>query len=592
MTAKRRFQLAAALRALALHAAIPGLVLAALVVPGLALLPSGAFAQSGTPSPAMHRFAARDLRELKLVVVQQSGRNKPLDTLARENVQFITEKHRYKGQEPLATYLSWVFEGDKWMDEPMVRVQYLPLRREAGLDLERTLYSANELRSNEKLMALFRTVDAKERASQKLDKNENEAKNVGTKLLVLNEAMSGEALRIVPNPMNKDASWFTLQEAAQAPFFDTATVRQALGDIITAFEKDDGAGVAAGGATLRTALGKIAPTAMPSTRAIQSEYRYNTLNPFQKAWILYFIAFVLLLLAMTLRAKFWYWGGLAALLTGFALHVYGMALRVIVAGRPPVSNIYESMIFVAAAILLFALVFEAIYRSRIFALTAAGLGVVALVLAENLPVSSEIAPLVPVLRSTTWLTFHVLTILMGYSGAFLAGGLAFVGLGCYALGRGTGPLAVRLDKFHYRVVQVTVLFLGAGIILGGVWANQSWGRYWGWDPKETWALISLLVYLVIIHGRFAGWLKRFGTNVASVIGLNMVIMTYYGVNYFLVGLHSYAGGTAFHVPVWVYLFLLAEVIFVLLAYFGGAPSRRRKPNRPAVGDVATTGAGA
>jgi ABC-type transport system involved in cytochrome c biogenesis permease subunit len=592
MTAKRRSQLAAALRALALHAAIPGLVLSALVLPGLALLPSGAMAQSGTPSPAMHRFAERDLRELKLVVVQQSGRNKPLDTLARENVQIITEKHRYKGQEPLATYLSWVFEGDKWMDEPMVRVQYLPLRREAGLDLERTFYSANELRSNEKLMALFRTVDAKERASQKLDKNENEAKNVGTKLLVLNEAMSGEALRIVPNPMNKDASWFTLQEAAQAPFFDTATVRQGA--------RRHHHRLREGRRRRRRGRWRDAahraredrPTAMPSTRAIQSEYRYNTLNPFQKAWILYFIAFVLLLLAMTLRAKFWYWGGLAALLTGFALHVYGMALRVIVAGRPPVSNIYESMIFVAAAILLFALVFEAIYRSRIFALTAAGLGVVALVLAENLPVSSGNRPARARLRSTRWLTFHVLTILMGYSGAFLAGGLAFVGLGCYALGRGTGPLAVRLDKFHYRVVQVTVLFLGAGIILGGVWANQSWGRYWGWDPKETWALISLLVYLVIIHGRFAGWLKRFGTNVASVIGLNMVIMTYYGVNYFLVGLHSYAGGTAFHVPVWVYLFLLAEVIFVLLAYFGGAPSRRRKPNRPAVGDVATTGAGA
>jgi ABC-type transport system involved in cytochrome c biogenesis permease subunit len=239
------------------------------------------------------------------------------------------------------------------------------------------------------------------------------------------------------------------------------------------------------------------------------------------------------------------------------------------------------MIFVAAAIVLFALIFESIYRSRIFALTAAGLGVVALVLAQSLPVSSEIAPLVPVLRSTTWLTFHVLTIMMGYAGAFLAGGLAFVGLGYYALGRGGAPFAMRLDKFHYRVVQVTVLFLGTGIILGGVWANQSWGRYWGWDPKETWALISLLVYLVIVHGRFAGWLRRFGTNVASVIGLNMVIMTYYGVNYFLVGLHSYAGGTAFQVPVWVFAFLAVEAAFVLLAFFGGAPRRKTALARPA-----------
>src|SRR5262249_46746047 len=234
-----------------------------------------------------------------------------------------------------------------------------------------------------------------------------------------------------------------------------------------------------------------------------------------------------------------------------------------------------SMIFVAAAIVLFSLVFEAIYRTRIFALTAGALGVVALVLAENLPVSSEISPLVPVLRSSTWLPFHVLTILLGYSGAFLAGGLAYVGLGAHALGRGNRPFAAQIDRFHYRVVQVTVLFLGTGIILGGVWANQSWGRYWGWDPKETWALISLLVYLVILHGRFAGWLRRFGTNVASVVGLNMVIMTYYGVNYFLVGLHSYAGGTAFQVPMWVYLFLVLEAVFVGVAYLGVAQNRKR-----------------
>jgi ABC-type transport system involved in cytochrome c biogenesis permease subunit len=562
-----------------------------LLVATLALLPVRAFAQDGsTAPPTVPAFSERELRDLKCVVVQHSGRNKPLDTLARESVQFITEKHRYKGQEPIATYLSWVFDGDAWMREPMIRVQYLPLRREVGLDEERTFYSPDELRSNEKLVALFRTVDAKERAGEKLHKNENEAKLTGTKLLVLNEAMSGEALRIVPNPMEADGTWFTLQEAAQAPFFDTATVREQLGLIVTAFRKPDGAGLSSAATTLRSALAALAPAAMPQPRAIDSEYRYNSMNPFQKAWIVYFLAFVLLLLSMTLKARFWYWGGMALLVAGFAVHVYGMTLRVLAAGRPPVSNIYESMIFVAAAILLFALIFEIIYRSRIFALTAAGLGVVALVLAETLPVSSEIAPLVPVLRSTTWLTFHVLTILMGYSAAFLAGGLAFIGLGCHALGRGTGPLAVRLDKFHYRVVQVAVLFLGTGIILGGVWANQSWGRYWGWDPKETWALISLLVYIVIIHGRMAGWLKRFGTNVASVVGLNMVIMTYYGVNYFLVGLHSYAGGTAFNVPVWVYLFLVAEVAFVGLAYFAGAPSRRRRrATGPPVGEVAATG---
>jgi ABC-type transport system involved in cytochrome c biogenesis permease subunit len=243
---------------------------------------------------------------------------------------------------------------------------------------------------------------------------------------------------------------------------------------------------------------------------------------------------------MALPGRIWYWGGMTLLLAGFAVHLYGMALRIIAAGRPPVSNIYESMIFVAAAILLFALIFELVYRSRIFALTAAGLGVVALVLSETLPVSSEIAPLVPVLRSTTWLTFHVLTILMGYSAAFgRRPGVRRARLLCG--GPRHRPLAVRLDKFHYRVVQVAVLFLGSGIILGagcgrtnrgdatGARIRRKRGRSSRCSPTSSSSM-----------GAWPGWLKRFGTNVASVIGLNMVIMTYYGVNYFLVGLHSYA----------------------------------------------------
>jgi ABC-type transport system involved in cytochrome c biogenesis permease subunit len=298
--------------------------------------------------------------------------------------------------------------------------------------------------------------------------------------------------------------------------------------------------------------------------------------------MLYFIAFLVLLVGSFYKHPASYGLGMGLALLGFAVHVYGETLRVIASGRPPVSNIYESMLFVSGMIMLFALVFEAIYRSRIFALTACGLGVVALVLSESLPLSNEISPLVPVLRSTKWLTFHVLTILTGYSAAFLAGGLAYVGLGAGVLGKGDGPFAVRLDKFLYRVVQVTVLFLGTGIILGGVWANQSWGRYWGWDPKETWALISLLVYLVIIHGRMAGWLRRFGTNIAGVIGLNMVIMTYYGVNYFLVGLHSYAGGTAFHVPMWVIGYLVAEGVFLAIAYLIASKRKRGMVRRAPV----------
>jgi cytochrome c-type biogenesis protein CcsB len=540
------------------------------------MLPLAAIAEPAASSPTgPATFDAAALHDLRLIPVQHNGRTKPLDSLAREMVQFVTGRSHYRGQDPLVTYLSWMFESEKWMDEPMVQVQYLPLRNEVGLEAKRSRFSIAELRSNSRLMELFRNVDDKNRRDEKLDKIENEARDVGTRLLVLNDVMSGDALRVIPNTMNASATWFTFMEVKDAPFFDTTAIRTQLTGVIDAFRSGDDRALASAGRGLRTGLAAVAPAAMPPMSKLTAEVRYNRIDPFRTAWILYFIAFVLLLLAAALHTRVWYAAGLTAMLAGFGIHVFGMASRIYVAGRPPVSNIYESMIFVAAAIVLFSLIFEAVYRSRIFALTAAGLGVVALVLSENLPLSTEISPLVPVLRSTTWLTFHVLTIMMGYAAAFLAGGLALVGLGAYAFGRGNSPFAVKLDRFHYRVVQVTVLFLGAGIILGGVWANQSWGRYWGWDPKETWALISLLAYLVIVHGRFAGWLKRFGTNVASVIGLNLVIMTYYGVNYFLVGLHSYAGGAAFNVPWWVYAFLAAEVAFVIVAFLGGADSRKR-----------------
>ncbi len=551
----------------------PFAAMLALVV--LLLVPEWTQAQVPGPELGAGAFSAAQLRDLDLVVVQNGGRYKPLDTVARETVRFVTEKRRFHRQDPTVTYLSWVVDGRDWLDTPMVRVGYLPLRRAVGLDPKRTEFSINELRTNTALAELFRKVDDKERADEKLDKMDTETKMVGTKLLVLDETLSGAGLRIVPNPMPNSSQWFTFPEAAQAPFFDTTAIRDALAGVLESFQKRDGTALAAAGGRLRTALAAVAPAAMPAERAIAAEHRYNSMNPFQRAWMLYALAFVILLMGFLSSNRIAAWAGLVPLVLGFAVHVYGMVLRVVVAGRPPVSNIYESMIFVAAAIVLFALIFEAVYRPRIFALTAAGLGVVALILAENLPISAEISPLVPVLRSATWLTFHVLTILLGYSAAFLAGGLAYVGLGAHLFGRGEGAFAVRLDRFHYRIVQLTVLFLGTGIILGGVWANQSWGRYWGWDPKETWALISLLVYLVIIHGRFAGWLKRLGTNVASVIGLNMVIMTYYGVNYFLVGLHSYAGGTAFKVPLWVKLFLVVEVVFVSLAWWRGTRSRRR-----------------
>ena len=206
---------------------------------------------------------------------------------------------------------------------------------------------------------------------------------------------------------------------------------------------------------------------------------------------------------------------------------------------------YESVVWVAFGGMLFALVFEAVYRVRIFAACASALAVVCLILADNVPIlDGSISPLVPVLRDNMWLTIHVLTITLGYAAFTLAMGIGHLNLGLYFFRPGEVVLFKNLSLFLYRALQVGTLFLAVGTLLGGVWASYSWGRFWGWDPKETWALIATLGYLAILHARMTGWIKGFGMAVGALLGYLLVLMAWYGVNFVLgTGLHSYGFGS-------------------------------------------------
>jgi ABC-type transport system involved in cytochrome c biogenesis permease subunit len=223
------------------------------------------------------------------------------------------------------------------------------------------------------------------------------------------------------------------------------------------------------------------------------------------------------------------------------------------------------------------------------------------------------SPLQPVLRSNFWLTVHVLTIVSSYAAGMLALGIGLIALGFYIFGTYRDPVVsgvsaghrpaghddggevlltrrppeviAHLAQYAYRAIQVAVLLLAIGTILGGVWADRSWGRFWGWDPKEVWALVSLLIYLAILHGRFAGWFNNFGLIFGTVIGATAIVMSWYGVNFVLpklapdgmVGLHSYGSGAgglpqviSFVVALWIYQFA------ALIAY-GRETSTTAKP---------------
>ena len=241
---------------------------------------------------------------------------------------------------------------------------------------------------------------------------------------------------------------------------------------------------------------------------------------------------------------------------------------------------YESILWVAFGTALFALIFSYRHRAPTYLLAAAPVVILALIASDLQPAVLDPAmnPLVPVLRSNFWLTTHVLTITLSYGAFALATALShFLVIGairrCVPLPN-DDPGVMHL----YRSLQIGILLLATGVILGGVWANYSWGRFWDWDPKETWSLVALLSYVVLLHGRLAGWWTGYGLAVGSIAGFLTILMAWYGVNFVLgKGLHSYgfgSGGQSY-----VAGFALAEIAFIAFALL-------RRP-RPALSRAST-----
>jgi cytochrome c-type biogenesis protein CcsB len=314
-------------------------------------------------------------------------------------------------------------------------------------------------------------------------------------------------------------------------------------------------------------LRTLSPSVYPSDRQLGLEYFYNHFEAFYRAIWCYGIALVILIAAhLRKRGGALQKIGVAVVLLGLVFHAAGIAMRCMIGGRPPVTNMYESIIWVSFAVSFFGMIFFARYRAPAYLLAALPVTLIALLLVHQMPIAmpSSIDPLVPVLRDNFWLTVHVLTITLSYAAFALAMGFGHILLWRYA----RNPAAARADApmhfWLYRVLQLGVLLLAAGTILGGVWANYSWGRFWGWDPKETWALIALLCYILTLHGRLAGWWTQFGLAVASVVCFLAVLMAWYGVNFVLgKGLHSYGFGIGGET--YVATFVILDLLFVAFA---------------------------
>jgi cytochrome c-type biogenesis protein CcsB len=540
--------------------------------------------------------SALNFKQWGLLAVQDGGRRKPLDTFAKETLIRITGKSTYTNNsgrkwQPNDFVLSALLETHDWKNEPMVLVSFGKLKEQLGFDKTHRRFSFAQLAGSIELQRLANEAQALKRAEKPLDRVQQEALGVSDRLTLFARVMDGSALLIVPASTNETDPW--VEPSGWSKFYSEAQfapVQTQLQTAATAYVNGDGFNFSRAANQLRDNLRSLSPSIYPQERQLRLESFYNHFEAFYRAIWCYGLALGILLVAH-FRTGFGVRGhvrafesgpavagsphskvnalqllGVGVALLGLGFQAAGIVMRCMIGGRPPVTNMYESIIWVSFAVSFFGMIFFTRYRAPVYLLAALPVTLVALLLVHQMPIAmpSSIEPLVPVLRDNFWLTVHVLTITLSYAAFALAMGFGHILLWRYA----RNPAAARADApmhfWLYRVLQLGVLLLAAGTILGGVWANYSWGRFWGWDPKETWALIALLCYILALHGRLAGWWTQFGLAVASVVCFLAVLMAWYGVNFVLgKGLHSYGFGIGGET--YVATFIVLDLLFVAFA---------------------------
>jgi len=576
------------------RAAAVGLLL---LCAGLASTPAAA--QTATPPPPDALNLSPEARETaaRLTVQDFRGRMKPLDTLAQETTMKIAKRTRFEQRDPVEVFLGLAANPAQWYHHPMIVVANPGVQDLLGVGRGTKYVSlASVLEGGQ--YKLEDAVEEAHRTSPNLrTKTQQKLISFDERVHILYDALQGNSLRIFPVPDDPGHRWDTLEAVlARLPESDPRRAEfAAAGEaLFKGLQESDPARIDDGLRRTAELQDRYGASVMPAGLAIKSELILNRLHPFARATIPYLLGFVLLIVAYFVGlfrhdGKPWTWkqplyaAGMLLYLAGFALHLYGFVLRWIASGRAPLSNGHESLLFIALAVALAGLIFEAISRTAAAGALGPLLTSVVLGVAMMGDFDPAIGPLVPVLASY-WLNIHVTIITASYG---------FLGLSCLlgmltlvlmivagATRRPVAAAVAKLDRLNVDVMIAGLGLLAVGTLLGGVWANESWGRYWGWDPKETWALVSVLIYAMILHFRWIPKLANAFVQAAwSFMAIWSIIMTYFGVNYLLVGLHSYAAGEAARIPTWVLVAFLAMGALTFVAYFAWRDTEVRRVSK-------------
>jgi len=519
-------------------------------------------------SPETVQAANSNTSALKIIPVQAEGRVKPYDTLAREALSIIYGKSTYEKKPAYEIMFTMMLAPETWGEREIFEIQHVGVKEALRFPKEKRYFSINEIMKSDRLPLLMQDLNARREAKDKLDPYFQALQRLENQIWTFKSITAGQWMALwPPKEGNKWLSLDAIDKDKQEKFMSlTKSFLASLTE--TSDSESVKSELQAKVNELMSSARAENPNLYPTNQIMELEVHYNEINPFRWAWITYLIAALIFIIAWLSKKPKYFKAVWVFTILGWLMHSYGFGLRMYLTERPPVSNMFETVVWVSWGAVFFSMLIEKIYKFGVTLLAGPLVAVFCLILTDMAPsiLDPTLQPLEPVLRSNFWLTVHVLTITISYSAFFVAFVLGDIGL--YYVLRGEIKWKDRLKAIVsgiYRAFQIGIVLLASGIILGGIWADYSWGRFWGWDPKETWALIALLGYLAVLHGRINGMIRDFGMIVCGVVTFSLVIMAWYGVNYVLgAGLHSYgfgAGGVEY-----VSAFIFAHLVYVLVTY--------------------------
>ena len=515
----------------------------------------------------------------KVLVQDQKGRTEPLFTLSDDILRKISRKNSYQGYSAMQVFMGLSTDFQNWQDEPLIKVSNKDLRKTLGITSEYA--SISQLIDFEQgqyiLAGMIQEVVNKPTSER--DKMDKEIIKVDERVNIIMMLARGEFFRFFPL-RDGTHNWGTPSQALENAMHkeDSLYISNILSLYTTAlFEGINTGNYNEADEYLESLINyqrKYTGYDLPSKSQVNAEIFYYKSMIFERLFPYYStvgIIMLVILISMIIRGKTGrtplvkIFSGLIFL--GFLFHTLGLGIRWYISGHSPMSNGYESMLFISWVTVLAGLLFSR--RSSLTLAATAVLASLTLMVAHLSFMDPEITNLVPVLQSY-WLTLHVSVITASYGFLGLGAILGLVNMILYSLNTPINRKHILktvddISVINYRTLTLGLYFLTIGTFLGAVWANESWGRYWGWDPKETWSLITMVVYAFVIHSKNIKALNSiFAFNLLSVYAFSSVLMTYFGVNYYLSGLHSYAGGDPVPIPAFVYVSI---VVLLALSFY-------------------------